>query len=404
MPGPENQQERRGGRLVNGLFWGGVGLAPLAALLLLLGPAGSALRIAAVLAILAIVMIGLSITLRGNSDAVRVEIEEALYEEIDTLRKDVREDIGTAARATHQAFGEQLQVLYEQLNVVRAQLDALRAEAGHTGYDRPAPGPPAGAIAPAPPQDGMVRHTETVQVTTRQTIVDPRREDTSGGHAYGRRGEAGEGGWAGQWSRAEGRRARPYEHDEEPRYEESRYPEPRYEEPRYPEQRHDDRWAAPGAGDRLGTARDDDRAREVRMGERRAAVHADDSGTEMRYEDRWAAVRSEPRRDGWRDEREGWRDEREGWRGDGEAWQPEQTGWRGQQPGWAAGRRAERDEPRPPEPGWGRRPLALPAGGPSPRLWDAEPEPEPDRQPAGRRGEEEQGYWYGQEPDDRWRR
>jgi hypothetical protein len=410
MPAPEIQDERRDVRLINGLFWGGVGVAPLAALLLLLGQAG-ALRIAAVLAILAVVMIGLSITLRGNSDAVRVEIEEALYEEIDTLRKDVREDIGTAARATHKAFGEKLQLLYEQLNAVRAQLDALRAEAGRTGYDRPAPGPPVGAagigqtmagqtmggqgagpIAPASPPGGMVRHTETVQVTTRQTIVDPRRDDPSGG-TYGRRGEPDEAGWSGQRSRAEGRRARSYDRDEEPRYEAPRYPEPRYEEPRHPEQRYDDRWSGARAGDRWGTVRDDDRGRELRMGERRAAVHADDSGTELRYEDRWAAVREEPRRDGRRDERGGWRGERS----DREGWQP-QTGQRGQQ-AWDDGRR-EREEPRPPEPG--RRPLALPAGGQSPQLWDSE---EPDRLPAGRRRrDEDQGYRYGQEPDDRWRR
>ena len=352
MPAPDSsQEERRDERLTNGLFWGGVGIAPLAALLLLIGQSGGPLRIAAVLAILAVVMIGLSITLRSNSDAIRVELEEVLYEEIDALRKDVREDIGTAARATHKSFGEKLQVLYEQLNAVRAQLDAIRAEAGRA------------EAAPA------VRHTETVQVTTRETIED--------------------GGWSGQRSRREGRRSRAYDRDEErpryeparyedryqeprygepqyeapryeaPRYETPRYETPRHEQPRHGEPTHTDRWSGVRAGDRWGTVREDDRGREVRMGERRAAVHADDTGTELRYEDRWAAMRSE--------------------------------------------------EPRPPDATWGRRAIAaLPAGGqPVQPLWDSEP----DREPAPRRlrGDEDRrgedgGYRYRPDTDDRWRR
>jgi hypothetical protein len=391
MPAPESQEERRDERLITGLFWGGVGIAPLAALLLLIGQSGGPLRIAAVLAILAVVMIGLSITLRDNSDAVRVELEEVLYEEIDALRKDVREDIGTAARATHKSFGEKLQVLYEQLNAVRAQLDAIRAEAGRT------------EAAPA------VRHTETVQVTTRQTIVDPHRDEAGAGASYGRHGGAEDAGWSGQRSHREGRRSRSYERDEErpgyepparyveryeeprhgepryeaPRYEAPRYGEPRYEAPRYEQPRHGedrydeptqtDRWSGVRAGDRWGSVREDDRGREVRMGERRAAVHADDSGTEVRYEDRWAAMRSaEPRRDAWRGPLD--RDE---------------------------------ESPRPADPIGGRRAVAaLPAGGQPPqRLWDSEPA----REPAPRRGDEgrrdvDTGYRYRPEPDDRWRR
>jgi hypothetical protein len=349
MPAPESQQdERRDTRLTTGLFWGGVGLAPLAALLLLLGQEGGALRVAAVLAILAVVLIGLSITLRGNSDAVRVELEEVLYEEIDALRNDVREDIGTAARATHKAFGEKLQALYEQVNALRAQLDAIRAEAGRAGFDRPAPAPAAphqgvtGAIGQAvggrPAAGGVVRHTETVQVTTRQTIVDPgddgdRGGTVYGGTVYGRHGEPDDVGWSEQRPRAEGRRARSY--DEEPAY--------------------DERWSDVRAGDRWGSVRDDDRGREVRVGERRAAIQSDDAGTELRFEDRWASVRrdehrrDEPRRDehrrdehrrddAWRDEpaRDRWADDRAGWQADRDGWRDDRAGWQDD----AAGRRA----------------------------------------------------------------
>jgi hypothetical protein len=205
MPGPDSGDgERRDGQLPRILFWAGVGLAPLAMLLLLLGRGGGALRFAAVLAVLAVVLIGVSITLRGDAEAVRQELEETLFEEIDALRKDVRDDVTTAARATHRAFGEKLQVLYDQVNALRAELEAAR------GYNRPAPGTAAGAGVPAATPSaplgyaaqggrggvpgGVVRHTETVQVTTRHTVVDPHRDDPpreggvyggAGGTVYG---------------------------------------------------------------------------------------------------------------------------------------------------------------------------------------------------------------------------
>lgn len=126
MPAPKNSAKRGPRPLLAVLFWIGVALAPAAAGLLLIADSSSLLRIAAVLALSSVVLIGLSIALRNDSRAVRDELEEVIYEEIDGLHQDVRKDIETAARATHRAFGEKLQALQDEVNVLRGRLDAGR--------------------------------------------------------------------------------------------------------------------------------------------------------------------------------------------------------------------------------------------------------------------------------------
>lgn len=412
MPASAPPSERPGRQLLVVVFWVGVGLAPLAALLLLVGQSAGVLRVAAVLAVFAVVLIGVSITLRRDAETVRVELEETLLDELETLRGDVRNDIATAARATHKAFGEKLQVLHETVQALRMQmqLDAGRGQAvpppaaravaeppPQAGYARagyaqqeaaavvghaaipmppqPAPGP-VGGRARVP---GVVRHTETVQVTTRQTIVDQGDEPDSSGRVYGataygsggygssgsfgsngsygdwpasappatpppargrRAAEPDEESWTDQRLRGDGRRPRPYERGEA-------------------DPGDDGRWTGMRAGDRWASVRSDDHGRELRMGERRAAMHQDEAGSEVRIEDRWASVRrEEPRRDDYRAE-PGWGG---GYQGGGQdsAWSPGR--W---EPRGAAG--------------------ALPAGGIEPttswgQQWGA-----PEREPVGRR-------------------
>ncbi|HET6211520.1 MAG TPA: hypothetical protein VFE14_01470 [Micromonosporaceae bacterium] len=409
MPASDTEEERSGGRLLGVLFWAGVALAPLAALLLLLGQGEQPLRIAAVLAVLAVVLIGLSITLRRDTDAVRAEMEETLLDEIDLLREDVRQDISTAVRASHRQSGEKLQALYESVEALRAQLEAVRA-----GFDRPVAAPAAAHPAPhvgsarvgtagvpghgvpghgvpgqppgpgmAPPVvgGGVVRHTETVQVTTRQTIVDPHSDGQagrgtvyaagteygSGPYAPGRPAESTEESWTEQRLRerlrsrtgdarpgdgrpadpraadgrpGDGRRPRPYDRDDDPG--------------------DDERWSGMRAGDRWASVRTDDRGRELRMGERRSAVHSDESGTEMRIEDRWAAVRREAREESrgrWeREERENrWSDDR---------WGPEVEDTSRWEDRWSGERRAQPALPAASsEPSWSQSWGAESAGG-----------------------------------------
>ena len=128
MPVSEEEEPRRR-PLLTVLFWTGVGLAPLAMLLLLFADGNGLLRVAAVLAVLAVVLIGLSIGLRGDPEAVRVDIEDMIADEIEGLHRDVRKDVETAARATHRAFGERLRAVQGSVDQLRTQVEALRAEA-----------------------------------------------------------------------------------------------------------------------------------------------------------------------------------------------------------------------------------------------------------------------------------
>ncbi|HEU4423529.1 MAG TPA: hypothetical protein VFR67_13440 [Pilimelia sp.] len=373
MPAPDSTTVRLDGRLLNGLFWAGVGLAPLAALLLLIGQDGGPLRVAVVLALLAVILIGLSITLRGRSKTMSLEFEDQLLDEIEALRRDVREDIATAARATHRAFGEKLQVVYQTVEALRAQMEAARAaDPGRGGFDRPAAGsgssgvyssagsypstgsypqggstaapgpPPAAATGPQPDPGhtgsagrgyvpgGVVRHTETVQVTTRQTIVDPLGDDPNRGTVYGGGGTYGMRNAepaSGEWS-APGQRSRRAEPDDDS----------------WRDQRYEPRGAGVyGREEPTG----DGRYSELRMGERRAAMRADDTGTELRIEDRWAAVRRDDgRRDEARWDEARWEDARrdEAPRS-ADRWSEQRARWDDDQPRWSDGADRRGDEP-----------------------------------------------------------
>lgn len=317
MPVPVQQQDQRGARPLVILFWSGVGVAPLAALLFLIG----ALRFGGVLAVLAMVLIGLSITLRRDTDAVRIELQETLLGELDQLRNDVREDMATASRNTHRSLTDRINALTEsveslrghaegieavriQLQQVRTQVDELRS--------RPLPQAPAAAparpaaAAVAPP--GVVR-TETVEVTRRTMTVEgeergtvygsraaeePAREPArprgrrradednyDGWDAADPRWTAGHGqDWdepSQEWARETGGGGRRRRETEEPR--------PRRE----PAVDRD--WEGHAQGDRWASMRADEHGRELRMGERLSSVRSDAHGTELRVEDRWAAVR-----------------------------------------------------------------------------------------------------------------
>jgi hypothetical protein len=338
----------RGGRLLTGLFWAGVGLAPLAGLILLLGGGSGSMKAAAFLAVLAVVLIGLSIALRPDATAVRAEVEETLLDEIEMLREDVRDDIATAARATHQAFDERVQILQQTVDALRAEVAAVRAAGPLAGAPAPhvsVPAQPvmATAAVPVPPPaagpggdtyvpageerhhppaagrahvpTGVVRHTETVHhVTTRSTFVDrPGEEDRYPGHHaepasappdWAARSPqppaaapAGEESWtdrmlrerygrpAGQPDRSEGAG----EHERERRGGGRR----RRWDGDGPDPAHKPDQSGPADVQSGWSLHTEDRAAELRMGERRAAMRTSESGTEMRIEDRWAAVRRE---------------------------------------------------------------------------------------------------------------
>lgn len=268
-------------------IWVGIGAAPLAGLLLLIGGAGQ--RLGGFLGMLAVVAIGLSIALRPEPVAATAGVEERLYEEIDALRAELRAEIEHATRNGHHALEERLMGLVRQVEMLRAgaaapaepfhQVSSVAGAAAVAAAAVPIPAEPSarGRIGgpvevegrsawhrPEPaevsrPITGSVyRHTETVQVT-RSTYVDtgtfPRPTDLD--HSYPESSwpeptrAAADAPAAERWrerpeeryaSGRPGRRAARYSDDH---HSDDRYPEERYPDDRYPEdpQPSEDRYA-----------------------------------------------------------------------------------------------------------------------------------------------------------------
>ncbi|MBM0278262.1 hypothetical protein JM949_24435, partial [Micromonospora sp. STR1s_6] len=142
MPAPVTSDVRRQPPLLTMLFWAGVGLAPVAALILLVADGNGPLRFAAVLAIVAVVLIGLSIALRpdGAGDSARTD---ELLDEIEGLRRELRSEIVAAAQRGNQAL-DQAQRAQEGIAALKRRLDASSAAL-------------AGAAAVEPPGAGRAR-------------------------------------------------------------------------------------------------------------------------------------------------------------------------------------------------------------------------------------------------------
>ncbi|MER7459685.1 hypothetical protein [Micromonospora sp. NPDC126480] len=119
MPAPVATDDTRNPSLLTALFWVGVALAPVAALILLVADGNGPLRFAAVLAILAVVLIGLSIALRADGGSGG----EELREEIEQLRRELRGELVAAAQRGNQAM-EQAQRAQEAVVALRRRLDA----------------------------------------------------------------------------------------------------------------------------------------------------------------------------------------------------------------------------------------------------------------------------------------
>ncbi len=179
MPASQPQTDWRA-RWLPILFWIGVGLAPTAAVLLLVGQGGGPLRIAAVLAIFCVTLIGLSVALRNDVEQVRTEIESTVLDEADAIRDETREDIVAVARKLHAALRTEVADLAEQVAELRRQLSAQGGGGGRVsdmsdeGSDLPR---------------GVVRRTETYQVTRQTTVSSDqarRNEYATAGVASGR--------------------------------------------------------------------------------------------------------------------------------------------------------------------------------------------------------------------------
>ncbi|MFI7576214.1 hypothetical protein [Micromonospora sp. NPDC049497] len=465
MPAPVVSDDKSHPSLLTTLFWVGVAIAPVAALILLVADGNGPLRFAAVLAILAVVLIGLSIALRADGGPAGAE---ELREEIDQLRRELRgEIVATAQRGNHAL--DQAQRAHEAVGALRRRMDSAAAalvtadEAANAGRarvaavepaddpaagrahfpsrgeawradredadeprapqpaprvdrpapvyggDRPAPAgtyggeragvyggerpaggtyggtyggsagvpagdrPAAGAAGvyggwpaehdsqPAPRPLGVVRHTETVHVTTRHTVVDG-GAPVGGGTRYG--------GAAGRWSPTEDRQRAAGETDDRSRPAHGK-PDDR------PWAGQDDRpWAGDGERDDRPRAGGD---REWTRGEYDDRAWTGEDGGDDRYrrhDDRpWGAseerVPGDPREDHERPEHD----------------------WSGGQRDHRAPRHDRAGAEQPDERPW--------AGRVGEQRWDA-PVEQPDRSDAPGDDVESGDYWSQLRTGDRW--
>ncbi|MGI8648548.1 MAG: hypothetical protein ACR2JX_10040 [Mycobacteriales bacterium] len=155
------------------LFWAGTALAPIAAVLLVMGQGVNPLRAAATLAILGVVCIGFSVTLRDNSSAAHAELAEDLQHEVEQ----VRAELETLRR------GVQLTVNRE-LGRVRGELEAaqqvLRTEAtrlpAHSVPPAAVVSQPVGVATPATPRAARrsTREVPPFAAPARGAAVAPR--------------------------------------------------------------------------------------------------------------------------------------------------------------------------------------------------------------------------------------
>ena len=134
MPSPV-VSEKRSPQLLTVLFWIGVALAPIAALILLFADGNGPLRFAAVLAITAVVLIGLSIALRADGGSGSSDAE--VLDELEQLRRELRSEIVAAAQRGNQAL-DQSQRTEEQVTALRRRLDATAAELAAAAVGTPA--------------------------------------------------------------------------------------------------------------------------------------------------------------------------------------------------------------------------------------------------------------------------
>ncbi|MFI6261256.1 hypothetical protein [Micromonospora sp. NPDC051006] len=125
MPASVTSDAKRSPALLTVLFWIGVALAPVAALILLVADGNGPLRFAAVLAILAVVLIGLSIALRADGEGGQARSEE-LLDEMEQLRRELRGEIVAAAQRGNQAL-DQAQRAQEAVAAVHRRMESTSA-------------------------------------------------------------------------------------------------------------------------------------------------------------------------------------------------------------------------------------------------------------------------------------
>ncbi|MFJ8581903.1 hypothetical protein [Micromonospora sp. NPDC093277] len=325
MPASVAPAEKRPSSLYTVLFWIGVALAPLAALILLVADGSGSLRLGAVLAIFAVVLIGLSIALRAEGGDQAAGAEE-MRTEIEQLRHELRSEIVAAAHRGNQAL-DQAQRMQETVTALHRRLDSAAAGMAAAAGAAPAAEEPAAARARVSPAESYAEGRS-------RRGAGPEQAPTGGGQPSGR-------------DEDEQSRSQPGIRHGTDRPRSGVYGAPRTAEP--------DARSEPRP---VGVVH---HTETVHVTTRHTIVDGGaDSGTGSRYggyANRWSPVADEPRGSGAAPEERSWSGYREpagdrGWTGGDQARPTQGEHWRG---GSRSGPDGERDGPGGPRASWDER-------------------------------------------------
>lgn len=139
-------------RLLTVLIWAGVGLAPVAALVVLLGGSDNSIRFAVLLVAVCVVLIGAALLIRNDPVLLKMDVEDR----VEALREELREEITASAHAS----GNRVRALQDEMTRMRAAgspamgLPPASARAAAPAAGRPMGPPPMGVPPMGPPPMG----------------------------------------------------------------------------------------------------------------------------------------------------------------------------------------------------------------------------------------------------------
>ncbi|MEU4618474.1 hypothetical protein AB0G04_00650 [Actinoplanes sp. NPDC023801] len=96
MPERDNQAGHSA-RMLRGLVWAGVVLAPIAAAVVLIGDNSNTARFAVLLIAVSVVLIGASVLVRSDPVLLRMDVEDRVAQEVDAMRRELRAEFSSAA-------------------------------------------------------------------------------------------------------------------------------------------------------------------------------------------------------------------------------------------------------------------------------------------------------------------
>ncbi len=139
-------------RLLRALIWAGVGLAPVAALVVLLGSSAGPTRFGVLLVAVSVVLLGAALLIRNDPVLLRMDVEDRVTDEVNALRDELRSEIA-ASRVRSAPVFEPGQSTGGRAAVAAVEPEPRTRTGGRVASAavRPPAGGPVGGRATVPP-------------------------------------------------------------------------------------------------------------------------------------------------------------------------------------------------------------------------------------------------------------